>query len=140
MSIKEEEKKIDDTKVQPKIDVVDTNVALLRSKIITLEGLVAKQTDTIEALTARNAVMKEFIDQGAKSELLADISDRIRIPKELLMLKPIEELTNIKNILDKAQTPVFQSGTPMFDLKKESERQKLDSVATDFIASLGRKH
>jgi len=137
---KEEVKKIEDTDAQPKVDIVDTNVALLKSKIIQLEELVVKQTDTIEELTHRNKTMKEFLDQDAKAELLADINPRIKIPKELLMLKPIEELQNIKSILDKAQTLTFQAGTPIFDVKKESERTKLDNVAKNFRESLPRRN
>ena len=135
----EKEKKIPDTKPDTAEDIVDTNVALLKSKIIKLEDIVATQTDTIEALTSRNNIMKEFIDQDAKAELLADINPRINIPKELLMLKPIDELKNIKGILDKAQAPTFQSGTPLFDVKKESERVKLANVSSDYLASLRRK-
>ena len=118
-------------------DIVGDNVALLKSKIIVLEKLVEDLTGKLDAMTAQYMQAKEFVDNDAKAELLADLVGRVTTPKELLVLKDREELAKMKEILDKAEPQVFKSGTPVsYDAKKPGARHELDTMHSKYMAKL----
>jgi len=126
----EKEKKIEETKTEDKkpIDVVGDNVALLKSKIITLEALVEDLTSQLDEMNAKYEQAKEFIDNDAKAELLSYIVPRYNMPKELLMLKSRDDLKAIKEHIEKVEVPAFKAGTPMPANKKDSPRAMLDTM------------
>ena len=114
--------------IEKKTSIVDDNVALLKSKIIGLESLVEELTEKLSEATTKYEQAKEFMDNDAKADLLAFIVPRYSMPKEFLMLKSVDELKDIKNILDKVEVPAFKAGTPVFADKKATPRQELDSM------------
>ena len=118
----------EEKQIEKKTSVVDDNVALLKSKIIGLESLVEELTEKLSEATTKYEQAKEFMDNDAKADLLAFIVPRYSMPKELLMLKSVDELKDIKNILDKVEVPAFKAGTPVFADKKATPRQELDSM------------
>jgi len=136
MSINKEEKNTDNTPEEIVEDIVETNVALLKAKIIQRDELIVKQKKVIDALTAKYSQAKEFIDQDAKADLLAEIDPRVETSKDILMLKSIEQLKVIKSVLDTARVPTFQSSTQVFNLDKESERSKLANVTDEYMAKI----
>lgn len=123
-------------KDEVKLDIISDNVALLKSKIIGLEKLVEDYKMKLDAMTTRCEQAEEFVDNDAKKDLLADLVGRVSIPKEILMLKPREELAKMKEILDKAEPRVFKSGTPVSYDKKPSARHELDSMHSKYMAKL----
>ena len=128
MSIdKKEEKPIEETKDEKPIDVVGDNVALLKSKIITLEALGEDLTNQLDEVNGKYEQAKEFIDNDAKAELLSYISPRYSLPKELLMLKTVDELKDIKEHINKVEVPAFKAGTPI-STNKTSQRALLEST------------
>ena len=125
----EEKKTIETKEEEIKVnDVVGDNVALLKSKIITLEALVEKLTETLDAVNTKYEQAKEFVDQEAKAELMAYISPRYNMPDEYLVLKTKDELKDIKMHIDKMEIPAFKAGTKMTNPKKLSQRAMLDST------------
>lgn len=125
----EEEKTIETKEEKTEtIDVVGDNVALLKSKIISLEALVTQLTEKLDAVNTKYAQAKEFIDGDAKAELMAYISPRYDMPEELLVLKSVDELKAIKAVIDKVEMPAFKAGTKMTGTKKMSQRAMLDST------------
>lgn len=115
-------------KTEPKKpSVVDDNVAILKSKIIGLEALVEELTMKLDDATTKYEQAKEFLDDDAKADLMAYILPRYTMPKELLMLKSVDELKQIKSVLDKVETPKFIAGTPINVDKKPTARSKLAS-------------
>ena len=128
MSEDKKEEIKDETKDDKPVDVVGDNVALLKSKIITLEQLVEDLTAQMDELNARYEQAKEFIDNDAKAELLAYIAPRYNMPKELLMLKTRDDLKAIKEHIDKVEVPAFRAGTPIPANKKDNPRALLDST------------
>ena len=129
MSI-EEKKTIEETKVEePKVnDIVSDNVALLKSRIIALEALNKDLAEKLDAVTTKYAQAKDFIDDDAKADLLAYIAPRYDMPKELLVLKTLDELKAIKGHIDKVELPAFKSGTRVVDNRKTSQRAMLEST------------
>ena len=126
----------EDKKVTEK-DSVGDNVALLKSRIIILEKLAEDLTSKLDAMTTQYMQAKEFVDNDAKAELLADLVGRVTTPKELLVLKDREELAKMKEILDKAEPQVFKSGTPVsYDVKKPGARHELDAMHSKYMAKL----
>ena len=126
-----------ETKKKDDKDIVGDNVALLKSKIIVLEKLAEDLTGKLDAMTAQYMQAKEFVDNDAKAELLADLVGRVTTPKELLVLKDREELAKMKEILDKAEPQVFKSGTPVsYDVKKPGARHELDAMHSKYMAKL----
>ena len=124
----EENKEIIETKEEPKtVDIVGDNVALLKSKIIGLEALVVELTEKLDEVNTKYAQAKEFMDNDAKAELLAFIAPRYSLPKDLLVLKTVDELKAIKGHIEKIEAPVFKSGTKM-DTKKTSQKAMLEST------------
>ena len=121
----EEEKNIE-TKEET-IDVVGDNVALLKSKIITLEALVEDLTSKLDEMNTKYEQAKEFIDNDAKADLLSFISPRYEMAEELLMLKTVDELKEIKEHIGKVSPTAFKSGTPVA-VKKESQRHLLETT------------
>lgn len=118
-------------------DSVGDNVALLKSKIIILEKLAEDLTSKLDAMTTQYMQAKEFVDNDAKADLLADLVGRVTTPKELLVLKDREELAKMKEILDKAEPQVFKSGTPVsYDVKKPGARHELDTMHSKYMAKL----
>ena len=126
-----EEKPKEETK-----DVVSDNVALLKSKIISLEKLVEDLTGKLDEMTDKYTQAKEFVDNDAKADLIAYLAPRMDIPRELLMLKEKDELVKMKEILDKSISPAFKSGTPVSYEKKPNARQKLDNMFAENMAKL----
>ena len=126
-----EPKEVKETK-----DIVSDNVALLKSKIISLEKLVEELTGKLDEMTDKYHQAKEFMDNDAKADLLADLAPRMDIPKELLMLKDKDELVKMKEILDKSIVPAFKSGTPVSYEKKPNARQQLDNIFDESMAKL----
>ena len=125
----EKEKTIETKEEKTKInDVVGDNVALLKSRIISLEALVEELTSKLDAINDKYAQAKEFIDDDAKAELMAYISPRYDMPKELLVLKTVDELKAIKAVIDKVEIPAFKAGTKMTSPKKMNQRAMLDST------------
>lgn len=120
-------------------DVIGDNVALLKAKIIGLESLVEEYKVKLDAMTTRCEQAEEFVNADAKKELLAYIYPKVTTPKEMLILKSVDELQEIKRVLDTAMIPAFKSGTPLSYDKKPSARQKLDSVHKDYMAFLQGK-
>ena len=124
----EKPKEIKEIKEEPKaVDIVGDNVALLKSKVIGLEALVEELTEKLDAVNTKYAQAKEFMDDDAKADLLAFISPRYSLPKELLVLKTVDELKAIKGHIEKIEAPVFKSGTKM-DTKKTSQKALLEST------------
>jgi len=137
MSEKEKIKKEKTEETQEQVeDSVTENVALLKSKIITLEKLAEDLTDKLAKMTNKYLQAKEFVDNDAKAELLADIGPRYSLPKELLILKTKDELMAIKKILDKAEVPSFKAGTPLTYERKPTARQELDNMFEKHQAKL----
>lgn len=127
---------LEDKKDDKKTDIVGDNVALLKSKIIGLEKLVEDLTSKLDAVTDQYMQAKEFVDNDAKADLLADLSGRVTIPKEILMLKDKDELSKMKEILDKAEPVAFKAGTALPYTKKPGARHELDSMHTKYMAKL----
>ena len=113
---------------EPIFDIVGKNVALLKSKIIGLESLVEELTEKLDEVTTKYEQARDFIDDDAKSDLLAYISPRYDMSKDLLVLKTADELKEIKDIIDKVEIPVFKAGTKMTGSKKASQRALLEST------------
>ncbi len=118
------------TEVETKevIDIVGDNVAILKSKIIGLEALVEELTEKLDEATTKYGQAKEFMDNDAKSELLAYIAPRYNMPKELLVLKTVDELKAIKAVMDKVENYAFKAGTPISDSRKPSQKALLEST------------
>ncbi len=123
-----EETKIETTEETKVEDIVADNVALLKSKIMGLEKLVEELTGKLDEATTKYGQAKEFMDNDAKADLLDFIAPRYNMAKELLVLKSVDELKAIKAVIDKVETPVFKSGTPMSDNKKTSQKALLAST------------
>jgi hypothetical protein len=126
----------EDKKDEPKTDVIGDNVALLKSQVITRDKLIEELTAKLADMTDKYTQAKEFVDNDAKKDLLADLVGRVTIPKELLMLKPREELAKMKEILDKAEPRIFKAGTPVSYDKKPSARHELDTMHSKYMAKL----
>ena len=126
----EETKTIEETKPEePKTsDIVTDNVALLKSRIIALEALNKDLAEKLDAVTTKYTQAKDFIEDESKSELLAYISPRYDMPKELLVLKTLDELKDIKMHIDKVELPAFKAGTKVVDNKRTSQRALLEST------------
>jgi hypothetical protein len=117
------------TEVKPEVvDLVADNVAILKSKIFGLEALVEELTEKLDVATTKYGQAKEFMDNDAKADLLTYIAPRYNMSKELLVLKTVDELKAIKAVMDKVETPVFKSGTPMSDSKKPNQEALLAST------------
>ena len=119
---KKEPKKQDDASV-----IVDETVAGLKSKVIEQENLIEKLSADLDSATVELRQLKEVALDQKKGELIADIYPRYDMSKEHLMLLGIDELRNIKKVLDKANVTNFKAGTPLSHEKKTSARQMLDS-------------
>ena len=126
----------EEKQIEKKTSIVDDNVALLKSKIIGLESLVEELTEKLSEATTKYEQAKEFMDNDAKADLLAFIVPRYSMPKELLMLKSVDELKAIKAVLDKVEIPAFKAGTPVFADKKSTPRQELDSMYSNTMTKL----
>ena len=116
-------------------DVISDNVALLKAKIIGLESLVEDLTEKLNTVTGRYEQAKEFVEADKKKDLLAYIIPKVTTSKELLMLKSVDELMEIKKILDVAAMPAFKAGTPVYD-KRSNPRKELDSVYSKYMAKI----
>ncbi len=121
---------------EQKLDIVEDNMALLRSKLIKLEKDNQEKDVLISELTSKLDLALAFIEDDQKKMLLAEISPMVDIPDELLALKSLEELTDMKKTLDVARPYTFKSGTPISYDKKPTPRQKLNNVHTDYMAKI----
>lgn len=121
---------------QKKTDIIGDNVALLKAQIISKDKLIEDLTAKLADMTEQYRQAKEFVDNDAKADLLADLAGRVTIPKEILMLKDREELAKIKEILDKAEPVAFKSGAPITYDKKPSARRELDTMHAKYMAKL----
>ena len=113
---------------ETKVDVVADNVGLLKSKIIAQDALILELTEALDELKKKYAQAKEFVEDEAKSELLAYIAPRYDMPKEHLVMKSLDELKEIKMHIDKTSVTTFKAGTKVSDTKKQSQRALLDST------------
>ena len=94
MSIEKEEKPIEIPKVEDDkpFDIVEDTMALRQSKIITQDKLIEELTAQLDELNIKYEQAKGVIEEQAKGELLAFIAPRYDMPKELLILKTVDEL------------------------------------------------
>jgi len=123
------EKEIKTETPEPKTDdIVADNVALLKSRIIALESLNKDLVERLDALSTKYEQARDFIEDESKSELLAYISPRYDMPKELLILKTLDELKDIKSHIDRVEVPAFKAGTKVVANIRTSQRAKLDST------------
>jgi len=116
-----------ETKQPERFDAIDDNVALLKSKILMLEKAVTEKDEHIEMLTTKLSQATEFIEGDQKKMILAEIKPKVDIPDEILMLKSLDELKQMKKILDVTRVQSFKSGTPVGDYKKPTARTRLDN-------------
>jgi len=127
-----EEKTIEtkETNVEEKkgLDIVEDNVALLKAKIIAQDELITELTEKLDALNTKYEQAKEFMEDEAKSEILAYIVPRYDLPKEMLVLKSFDELKKLKADIARVQIPAFRSGTQFVAPQKTSQRALLDST------------
>jgi len=123
-----EQKEIKTEEEPEVIDVVGDNVALLKSKILGYESLIEELTEKLDTATTKYEQAKEFMDNDAKTDLLTFIAPRYSMPKELLVLKTVDELKVIKAVIDKVELPAFKSGTPISDSRKPSQKALLEST------------
>uniref|UniRef100_A0A6M3M8Q8 Uncharacterized protein n=1 Tax=viral metagenome TaxID=1070528 RepID=A0A6M3M8Q8_9ZZZZ len=136
------EDKVEDLKAaavadkEPKLDLIEENVALMRAKNILLQKALDEKDELVEELTKKLAQATVFIEDDHKKLLLAEIKPKVDTPDEILMLKSLDELTKMKETLDVARIPVFKSGTQMTYTKKPDARQELDNVNADYMAKL----
>jgi len=123
------EKEIKTETPEPKTDdIVADNVALLKSRIIALESLNKDLVERLDALSTKYEQAKDFIEDESKAELLAYISPRYDMSKELLILKSLDELKDIKSHIDRVEIPAFKAGTKVVANTKTSQRAKLEST------------
>ena len=128
MSEKEIKTETTETKEVKVNDVVSDNVAMLKSRIIALEALNKDLTESLDALDKKYTQAVEFIQDDLKADLLAYISPRYDMPEELLVLKTVDELKDIKIHIDRVEVPAFRAGTKVVDHKKKSQRSMLEST------------
>ena len=131
-----EEKKTETKVEDKKPDAIDESVAMMRSKIIMLEKIVADKDELVKDLTEKLDKANEFIEGDQKKMLLAEIRPLVDIPDEILELKTMDQLKDIKKTLDVVRIPAFKSGTPVSYDKKPSARQQLDNMFDESMAKL----
>ena len=125
----EKPKEIETKEEEPKVnDIVGDNVALLKSKIIAQDELIAELTEKLDALNTKYEQAREFMEDEAKAELLAYIAPRYDMPRNLLVMKNFEELKKLKADIDRVQVPAFKSGTQFVAPQKTSQRALLDNT------------
>jgi len=121
---------------EKKTSLIDDNVAALKAKIIGLEALVVELTGKLDEATANYEQAKEFVENDLKKDLLADIAPRYTMPMEILMLKSVDELKQIKTVMDNVEVPAFKAGTAIYTDKKSTPRQELDNMYGVTMAKL----
>jgi len=138
MSIEEKKKeKIEEqTGDNKKYDAITDNVALLKSRVIILEREADEKDALIAELKDKLSQATEFIEGDQKKMLLAEISPKVDIPDEILMLKSLDELKSMKKTLDVTRTHTFTAGTRVIHEKKPSARQELDDMNKKYMAKL----
>lgn len=126
----------EETKKNDEKDIIKDSVELLQAKLVTLEEAVVEKDALIEELTSKLADATAFIEGDQKKMLLAEIKPKVDIPDEILKIKTIDELKQMKKILDVARVPAFKAGTPIYNDKKPSPRQELDNMFDTNMAKL----
>ena len=107
----EEPKDTNEELKDTKTDTVDDNWALIKFEKKVLQDKVA-ELETLNAdLTKRLDKLTKYIEQDTVMGLVADIAPRTNIPEAILVLKSVEELQQMKKILDDAKSTSFISGS-----------------------------
>ena len=109
------------------LDIVEDNVALLKSRIITQDELIKELTEKLDAVNTKYEQARSFMEDEAKSELLAYIAPRYDMPQELLVLQTVDDLKKLKNHIDRVEVPAFKAGTKI-TTKKTSQKAMLEST------------
>jgi len=115
-----------ETKKDETATIVEDTLAGAQSLNIILRKQVDELTAAIDIATTKLKQMEEVEQSHIKAQLIADIEHRYEEPKELLILRSIDELKTIKHVLDKTPATLFKSGTPVAK-DRSNLRQKLDS-------------
>ena len=134
---KEKEKKIEEqTGDEEKYSSITDSVALLKAKVIMLECEADKREDLISELKVKLDQATEFIEGDHKKMLLAEISPKVDIPDEILMMKSVDDLKSMKKTLDVTRVNTFKAGNRIVYEKKPSARQELDDMNAKYMAKL----
>ena len=134
---KEKEKKIEEqTGDEEKYIAITDNVALLKAKVIMLERDGEEKDTLIKELKVELDKAMDFVESDQKKMLLAEISPKVDIPDEILMMKSVDDLKSMKKTLDVTRVNTFKAGNRIVYEKKPSARQELDSMNAKYMAKL----
>jgi len=122
-----EEKTTEETKVS----TIDINVSLVLAENSMLKDALAGKDSLIEDLTKKLQQATDLIEEDTKARIIADIKNRTTVPDKYLAGKTVDELNQMKKVLDTAVVPAFKSGTPAM-VDKKNPRAELDSLFSEF--------
>lgn len=117
-------------------DMLDTHVALIIAERDDLTEKLAEACDEIERLQKDLANAKAIISEDSKAALVNWLVPRTTIKKDVLSRMSYDDLLNYKKVLEHAQMPAFQAGTPYGNPKKPSQRDMLANMNKEFMAKL----
>lgn len=123
-----EEKKIETQ--EEKQSTIDINVSLVLAENSMLKGVVEEKEALIGDLTKKLQQATDLIEQDTKSRIIAEIQNKTTVPTMNLANKSVEDLNQMKKVLDTAIIPAFKSGTPMVD--KKNPKLELDNLFNEF--------
>lgn len=124
-----------DPKNEAKNALIDTNVALVLAENAKFKEDIAAKDVLIVDLTKQLKQATDLIEQDTKSRLVFEIAPKTTVSKELLGRMSIDELSHIKETLDRAVVPAFNSGTPLVGIAEK--KPSLDGMFTEYMGKLG---
>jgi len=131
------EKEIKKTEKSAADTIVEDSVAVLQSRNIIKDKLIADLTEKLKRSDDELIQLKELAYEQLKADLVADIEPRYTVPKELLVLKTIDELKHIQVVLDKSPVQVYKSGTPIVEKKTKPRQMLADKFAAKQAVRMG---
>lgn len=131
-----EENKPEQKKEEAKgLDIVESNVVLLKAELDAKTKLVGDLTKALDEMTKKYDQAKSFIESDTRSKLVASIKPRTQVSGDILARLSIDELKHMKDTLDSAMIPAFQSGTPLPNKEKDAYTE-LYSMNDKFMEKL----
>jgi len=110
--------------------IVDHSVALVIAERDDAIKKLDSACDEIESLRKKLAAAEAILEEDLKAGIVNAIAPKTSVTKKTLSAMSIDELMKWKSVLDVANVPAFQSGTPVKHGKLNA-RQKLDDTFKD---------
>lgn len=117
---------------------IETNAAQILAERDHALELLKELTDERDFYKKEAEALQGRVDEDTKAGLINEIAPMTKLTRDLLALKSVDELKEMKKVLSNAKIPAFKAGTPVTTVDK-SPAAKLANAFDDYASKTWRK-